>query len=139
MIFWSFHVFFHLGQQYFFKYNIVIFLGFMCLLKEKHITFSWNLGKFSQAEKQCSVKSDESRFSVTFMRFLEKQWYMLWLTGTFFISEGFEDFSQPEAITDSPFNLCKCENMSWDAKMGEFQIVLRNCSNPLMMQLLQKD
>ena len=37
--------------------------------------------------------------------FFEKQWYMLWLTGIFFISEGFEDFFWPKAITNSPFNM----------------------------------
>ena len=46
------------------------------------------------------------------MQFFEKQWYMLWLTGIFFISEGFEDFSYSEAITDSPFNNLNLDRLS---------------------------
>ena len=44
-------------------------------------------------------------FSVKFMQFFEKKWYMLWLTGLF-ISEGFWRVFLTQGYHDSPFNIC---------------------------------
>ena len=39
------------------------------------------------------MKSDEEPFLLSNVcNFWRKKWYMLWLTGIFFISEGFKDF-----------------------------------------------
>ena len=57
------------------------------------------------------MKSDEKPFYVKFMRFFEEKRYMLWLTGILYFWK-FWNFSQPEAITDSPLNnvrSCHCQ------------------------------
>ena len=107
---------------YFFNV-ILLFKGVLCvLLKEKHKTLTWNLGKISFGEKQYSGPTEwtlmKSHFSVKFMWLFTKNGTCCEWQVFFFISEVFWRFF----LTPTYYwlSLWNCLNHVLDCHFGSF-------------------